>query len=91
MRLRLRAGAPAIQQTPDGVGVEVAGEDRAQGLCQLVCAPEDPAGSIDLGQGLGLRFGEVARIFQERPAGALEGLRDELVRQFPRCLPYLAA
>jgi hypothetical protein len=80
MRLRLRAGAPAIQQTPDGVGAQVAGEDRAQSLFQLVRAPEEPAGSFQLSQCLGLCLGEVRRILEQNPAGTLEGLRDRLVR-----------
>src|SRR2546430_5090742 len=39
----LGAGAPAVEQVGQGGGVEVTGEDLAQGLLELVGAPEDPA------------------------------------------------
>jgi hypothetical protein len=71
--------------------LEVAGEDRAQGLLELVGPPQNPAGSLDLGQRLGLGVGELVGVSQQRPAGALERLGEALVRQPSGRLPHLAA
>jgi hypothetical protein len=87
----LRAGAPAVQEVADGVGVEVAGEHRAQGLLELVGAPENSAGSLHLPQCLGLCLGEITQVFQQCPAGALEGLGDALIGHLASGLSDLAA
>ena len=52
----------------------------AQGLLELVAAPEDPAGAFHLGQRPCLCLREITGILQQRSAGALERLRDVLVR-----------
>ena len=69
------AGDPSVDQLGDGVGVEVAGEDGAEGLLQRVGTPDVASAAFELAQGGGLVIGEVAGVLEQCPAGSFELLR----------------
>ncbi len=74
-------GAPAAREFGGVVGVEVAGEDRAECLLEGIAAPEVAAVVSEFAQGRGLFVGEALRFLHQAPSGALELAGCGLVRE----------